>query len=39
MIAIGTKVRGFKPSQGQWIFKGNKNLQHAFLQMAINPMS
>jgi hypothetical protein len=26
MLAIKPKILGFIPSQGQWIFKGNKNL-------------
>jgi hypothetical protein len=42
MLAIGHKVYGFKPDRGQWIFKGNKNLQHNFLwrgSKAIGPMS
>jgi hypothetical protein len=25
VLAIGSKVRGFKPSRGRWNFKGNKN--------------
>jgi hypothetical protein len=25
MLAIGRKVHGLNPGQGQWIFKGNKN--------------
>jgi hypothetical protein len=25
VLAIRHKVRGFKPSQGQWIFKGDEN--------------
>jgi hypothetical protein len=32
MLAIGPEVCGFKPSQGQWIFKGDANLQHTFLR-------
>jgi hypothetical protein len=42
MLAIGLKVRGFIPSQGRWIFKGNKNPQHDFLwrgSKAVGPMS
>jgi hypothetical protein len=31
VLAIGPKVCGFKLSQGRWIFKGDKNLQNAFL--------
>jgi hypothetical protein len=32
MLAIVPKVHGFKPGQGQWIFKGDKNPQHTFLR-------
>jgi hypothetical protein len=32
MLAIGPKVHKFKPGRAGWIFKGNKNLQHAFLK-------
>jgi hypothetical protein len=32
MLAIGPKVCRFKPGSGWWIFKGNKNLKHTFLQ-------
>jgi hypothetical protein len=32
VLAIGPKVRGFKPSRGRRIFKGDKNPQHAFLR-------
>jgi hypothetical protein len=42
MLAIAPKVCGFKPGQGQWIFKGDNNPQHAFLQRenkAVGPMS
>jgi hypothetical protein len=42
VIAIGPKVRGFKPGRGRRIFKGDKNLQHAFLgrgSKAVGPMS
>jgi hypothetical protein len=28
--AIGTKVRGFKPSRERWIFKADKNSQHNY---------
>jgi hypothetical protein len=41
VLAIGPKVRGFKPERGRWIFKGDKNLQHAFLwrgSKAVGPM-
>jgi hypothetical protein len=41
MLATGPKVQRFKPSQGQWTFKGNKNPQHSFLRSeskAIGPM-
>jgi hypothetical protein len=42
MFAIGPKVHGFKPNQRQWIFKGDKNSLHDFLQRgskAISPMT
>jgi hypothetical protein len=39
VLAIEPKVHGFNPSQGQWIFKGNKNLQHAFLQRGSKAIS
>jgi hypothetical protein len=32
VLVIGPKVRGFKPGREQWIFKGDKNLQHDFLR-------
>jgi hypothetical protein len=32
VLAIGPKVRGFKLDHGRWIFKDDKNLQHAFLR-------
>jgi hypothetical protein len=32
VLAIGPNVRGFKPGQGRWIFKVDKNPQHAFLR-------
>jgi hypothetical protein len=31
-IANRPKVRGFKPSRGRWIFKGDNNPQHVFLR-------
>jgi hypothetical protein len=31
VFAIRPKVRGLKPGIRRWIFKGDKNLQHAFL--------
>jgi hypothetical protein len=40
--AIGSKVWGFKPGRGRWIFKGDTNPQHASLRMgskAGGPMS
>jgi hypothetical protein len=42
VLATGTKVRGFKLSRERWIFKGDKNPQHAFLRTgrkAVSPMS
>jgi hypothetical protein len=42
VLAIGSKVRWFKRGRGRWIFKGDKNPQHAFLGRevkAIGPMS
>jgi hypothetical protein len=32
VLAIGPKVRGFKPGPGLYIFKGDKNPQQAFLR-------
>jgi hypothetical protein len=29
VLVIGPKVRRFKPGGGRWIFKGDKNPQHA----------
>jgi hypothetical protein len=31
-LAIGPKVREFKPGREQWTFKGDKNPQHDFLR-------
>jgi hypothetical protein len=31
VLAIGPKGCGFKPGQGDGLFKGDKNLQHTFL--------
>jgi hypothetical protein len=42
VLAIGPKVPGFKTGREQWIFKGDKNTQHAFLRRgskAFGPMS
>jgi hypothetical protein len=42
VLAIGPKVHRFKPGQGQWIFKGDKNPLHGFLQRgskAVGPKS
>jgi hypothetical protein len=42
VLAIGTKVRGFKLRREQCIFKGDKNSQHTFLRKeskAVGPMS
>jgi hypothetical protein len=30
VLAIGSKVRGFKPGRGRWIFKGDKILSTSF---------
>ena len=30
VLASGSKVRGFKPDWGQWIFSGRKNPEHKF---------
>jgi hypothetical protein len=41
-IATGPKVRGFDPDRGRWIFKGDKNPEHHFLQRgskAVSPVS
>jgi hypothetical protein len=32
VLAIVPKVSGFKPGRRQWIFKGDKNLQHVFVR-------
>jgi hypothetical protein len=32
VLATGPKVRGFDPDRGRWIFKGDKNPEHHFLQ-------
>jgi hypothetical protein len=32
VLAIVPKVREFNTVRGRWIFKGDKNLQYAFLQ-------
>jgi hypothetical protein len=37
VLAIGTKVRGFKPDGGRWIFNGDKNLLYDFLQREVKP--
>jgi hypothetical protein len=39
VLAIGPKVHEFKPSQGWWIFMGDKNLQYAFLQREVKPLA
>jgi len=42
VLAFSTQVRGFKPGRSRWIFKGEKNPQHAFLRRgskAVSPMS
>jgi hypothetical protein len=30
VLTTGPKVRGFKPGQRRWIFKGDKSPQHPF---------
>jgi hypothetical protein len=30
VLATGSKVRGFDPDRGRWIFKGDKNPEHHF---------
>jgi hypothetical protein len=42
VLAIGPKVRGFKPGRGRLLFKGDKNPWFDFLRMgskAVGPMS
>jgi hypothetical protein len=42
VLAVVSKVRGFRPGLGLWIFKDDKNPQHTFLQRgseAVGPMS
>jgi hypothetical protein len=39
VLAIGAKVRGFKPGRGRWIFMGDKNLQHDFLRWGSKPVT
>jgi hypothetical protein len=42
VLDIGSKVREFKPSRGQWTFKGDKNPQYAFFRrgsQAVGPIS
>jgi hypothetical protein len=41
-LALGTQVRGFKPSRSRRIFQGEKNTQRAFLRKGsktVGPMS
>jgi hypothetical protein len=33
VLAIGPKVRRYKPGRGRWTFKADKNPQHTFLRM------
>jgi hypothetical protein len=37
MLAIGPKVRGLKPGQGRWIFKGDKNPLYDLLRREVQP--
>jgi hypothetical protein len=39
VLAFGPKVRGCKPGWGRWIFKGDKNPQHAFLRREIKAVT
>jgi hypothetical protein len=42
VFAIGPKFFGLKPDRGRWVFKSDKNWQHAFLltgSKAVGPMS
>jgi hypothetical protein len=32
VLATGSKVSGLRPDRGQWIFKGDKDPQYAFLR-------
>jgi hypothetical protein len=35
VLALGSKVRGFKPDRGRWSYNGDKSPQHAFLRGGI----
>jgi hypothetical protein len=37
VLAIGPKVRGFKPGQGRWTFKGNKMRNMTSFGGEVNP--
>jgi hypothetical protein len=37
VLATGSKVRGFDPDRGRWIFKGDKNPEHHFLRREVKP--
>jgi hypothetical protein len=37
ILAIGPKVRGFKPGRGRWIFKGDKNQWTDFYAGEVKP--
>jgi hypothetical protein len=37
VLAMGLKVRGFKPGRGRLIFKGDKNPQHDFFGGEVKP--
>ena len=39
MLAFGTQVRGLKPDKSRWIFRGEKNPQHAFLRRGSKAVS
>jgi hypothetical protein len=41
VLAIGPKVRGFKPGRGRWIFEDDRSPQHALFKRrtkAVGPM-
>ena len=42
ILTTGSKVRGFKPSQGRWMFSEHKNPEYDFLwkgSKAMGPVS
>jgi hypothetical protein len=38
VLAIGSKVRGFKPSRGRWNFKGNKISSKNSFEEEVKPL-